>query len=128
MFFVSFVSMAAEPWKFWARDNENKINLNIDLYNESIEVPTMEMFGPMNGFMNGSGLYGVWSITSSKIQSEKIAIIRLSNDLGSETQEIRLTCVDDSTYQAELLKGVCMKKVVDGKKLQKITNVLTFKK
>lgn len=116
----------AEPWKFSAFSTEEKIRLQVDLYQESIEVPGMEMFGPMNGFMDGN-LYGVWSITSFKIKNEKEAVINLSNDLGSETQKVTLSQTSDSTYTARLEDGVVMKKVV-GRKLVKIPGVIIFKK
>lgn len=117
---------ANEPWRLnLSSQVEEGINLRLDLYEESIDVPGMEMFGPMNGYMNGKGIYGVWMITSFKIESEREAILRLSNDQGSETQSVRLTTLSDSTYQAELQGGVVMKKV-EGKKLVKLPSRLTF--
>lgn len=45
-------SLAAQgPWKLRLTCPQEKILLNIDLYEESITVPTMEDFGPMNGYM-----------------------------------------------------------------------------
>ncbi len=81
---------ARSPFKCTLYDRENKIYLHLDLYEESVNVPGMEMFGPMNGYMNGN-VYGIWMITSSKIENEKTATFRLSNDLGSETQEVKLS-------------------------------------
>ncbi|MCD8317624.1 MAG: hypothetical protein LUC45_01655 [Paraprevotella sp.] len=118
------LAQAAQPFKGTLYDSENKIFLHLDLYEESIEVPGMEMFGPMNGYMNGN-LYGVWTITSSKIEDDKDATFRLSNDLGSETQEVKLTVANDSTYLLEQVDGSVLKKVV-GKKLVKIPRDLTF--
>jgi len=124
--FVTQSVCANEPWRLdLASQIEEGINLRLDLYEESIDVPGMEMFGPMNGYMNGRGIYGVWMVTSFKIKSEREAILRLSNDQGSETQSIRLTTLSDSTYQAELQGGVVMKKV-EGKKLVKLPARLTF--
>ena len=84
------------------------------------------MFGPLHGYMNGN-VYGIWMITSAKIINEKEASIRLSNDFGSETQEIKLTVENDSTYNAELVDGVVIKKVIK-KKLVKIPQKITFTK
>ena len=120
---TSFI-IAQRPFKQNLYDPKNKINLHIDLYEESINVPGMEMFGPMKGYMNGN-VYGIWMITSSEIKDEKTAIIRLSNDFGSETQQVRLTIKDDSTYLFEQEDGAVIKKVV-GKKLVKIPRDLTF--
>ena len=85
----------------------------------------MEMFGPMGGYMNGN-VYGIWMVTSSKIEDERTATIRLSNDLGSETQQARLTIENDSTYVFEQEDGAVIKKVVK-KKLVKIPKKLTFR-
>ena len=117
---ISSVALGGEPWRLTLQDKANGLRLCLDLYEESIEVPGMEMFGPMNGYMNGKGLYGVWSVTSYDIKNDREALVRMSNDLGSDTQEIEVKALTDSTYQVDLVKGVSMKKVVGGKKLQKI--------
>lgn len=115
---------AAEPWKFRAFSNEEKIRLHMDLYQETIEVPGMEMFGSQNGYMSGD-IYGVWTITSFNIQNSKEAVINVSNDLGSETQKILLTLTSDSTLSARLEGAAVMKRVV-GKKLVKIPTTFNF--
>ena len=112
---------AGNPWKLNLTDPEEKITLTIDLHEESIEVPGMEMFGPMNGYLGGN-IYGVWVVTSFKIKKDK-AILRLSNDLGSETQEAELTQTSDSTYTLKLLGSTVVKRA-EGRKLHKITPTL----
>lgn len=125
--FVTQSLWANEPWRLHLQSMEEEgITLRIDLYDETIDVPGMELFGPMNGYMGGKGIYGVWMVTSFKIESDREATLRLSNDQGSETQRIRLTNLTDSTYQAELQGGVVMKKVVE-KKLVKLPSRLTFR-
>ena len=66
-------------------------------------------------------------ITSCKVKNEKEATIRLSNELGSENQEIELSVENDSIFRAKLKDGVSVKKVVN-KKLVKIPKELIFKK
>ena len=119
------IFVAQQPFKRTLYDPENKINLYIDLYEESIDVPGMEMFGPLHGYMNGN-VYGVWMITSAKIVDEKTATFRLSNDFGSETQQVRLTVENDSTYLFEQEDGAVIKKVVENRKLAKIPKKLKF--
>lgn len=114
------------PWKFRMRTDKSNIDMNIDLYEESINVPGMDMFGPMNGYISGN-IYGIWTVTSSKIISDKQASMRLSNDLGSETQEVLLTLQGDSICKMEL-KGSVVIKRVEGKKLVKIDSTQEFKK
>lgn len=119
-------SLAAQgPWKLRLTCPQEKINLNIDLYEESITVPTMEDFGPMNGYLNGN-VYGVWTVTSFRIKDNRSATINLSNDLGSETQETLLTQLNDSTWSLKLVGYTAVKRVV-GKKLVKISSELIMK-
>lgn len=119
-------SLAAQgPWKLRLTCPQEKINLDIDLYEESITVPTMEDFGPMNGYMNGN-IYGVWTVTSFRIKDNTAATLNLSNDLGSETQETLLTQLNDSTWSLKLVGRTVVKRVV-GKKLVKISPELIMK-
>lgn len=115
----ALASKAAEPWKLHLYNKEERMELHIDLYEESIDVPNMEMFGPMNGYLGGGGVYGKWMVTSFKIKDDHVATLRVSNDLGSETQSIQLTWLNDSTYAMDLQGGVVVKKVVN-KKLAKV--------
>ena len=115
---LSSTVMAQGPWKLKLLCPEENVRLHIDLYEESVKVPGMEMFGPMNGYLGGN-IYGVWTVTSLKIQDDKTATLRLSNDLGSETQKATLTQQSDSLYLLHL-DGVNVVKRVVGKKLVKV--------
>lgn len=116
---LASAAIAAGPWKMVLTDETDGIKLHIDLYEESVDVPGMDMFGPMNGYIAGKGVWGTWMITSFTIDSDNQATLRLSNDQGSETQKVRLTQQSDSTYMMELQGGVVVKKVVN-KKLEKL--------
>lgn len=120
------VLQADEKWVFKAFSPTEQVWLNINLYEESIEVPGMEMFGPMNGYVNGQGIYGTWMVTSVKKTTEKEALINLSNDLGSETQAVRLSLPNDSTCVFEQQEGHVIKKAV-GRKLVKIPQKIELK-
>ena len=122
--FVS--SMHAEgPWKFKLLCPEEDIHLQIDLYEETIKVPGMEMFGPQNGYLGGN-VYGVWTVTSFKIQDDKVATLKISNDLGSETQKLILTQQSDSIYTLRF-EGTNVVKRAVGRKLVKIPTELKMK-
>lgn len=123
--FLPLTISANEPWKVKLIDKKENITLCLDLYDESIEVPDMEMFGPMNGYLGGN-IYGAWPVTSFEIKKKK-AILRLSNDLGSETQEAELTQTSDSTYTLKLT-GFTVIKRVEGRKLVKIASTLNMVK
>ncbi|MCM1372310.1 MAG: hypothetical protein NC113_01495 [Bacteroides sp.] len=120
---VCMLSHAEDPWKLDLIDRNKNIILKINLDEECIEVPGMEAFGPMHGYLGGN-IYGVWAVTSFRINNKK-AILRLSNDLGSETQEVELTQTTDSTYQLKLV-GTTVIKRVEGHKLHKISPTLTM--
>ncbi len=120
---VCMLSHAEDPWKLDLIDRNKNIILKINLDEECIEVPGMEAFGPMHGYLGGN-VYGVWAVTSFRINNKK-AILRLSNDLGSETQEVELTQTTDSTYQLKLV-GTTVIKRVEGHKLHKISPTLTM--
>ncbi len=126
LFLLSGKVVAQDTFKGTFFSREEKLNLVLDLYQESVEVPGMEMFGPMHGYLNGN-VYGVWSVTSATVKDTRTAVLRLSNDLGSETQEVRLTQTTDSTYLFEQVEGVVIKKVVK-KKLVKIPSKIVFLK
>lgn len=122
---TSILSYAGQPWKLNLIDPKEKISLKMDLYEESIVVPGMEMFGPMHGYLGGN-IYGVWTITSFKIKKD-MAVIRLSNDLGSETQEAELKQTSDTTYTLKLTGSTVVKRA-EGRKLHKITSTLKMVK
>ena len=109
---------AQGPWKIKLHCPEEDISLHIDLYEESIKVPGMEMFGPQNGYLGGN-IYGVWTVTSFKIQDDKTATLKLSNDLGSETQKVTLKQQSDSIYVLRFDGTNVIKRAV-GRKLVKI--------
>lgn len=120
--FLHFVAVhAGQPWRLSLTSPKEGINLVVDLYEESIEVPTLEDFGPMNGYMDGN-IYGVWYVTSFKLENDKMATIKLANDLGSEIQKIQLTQTTDSTWQMKFL-GTNVVRRVAGKKLVKVPDV-----
>lgn len=125
--FAFFTAVLGEqPWKLQLHDPEEKINLHIDLYEESIEVPGLEAFGPMNGYLGGN-IYGVWYVVGFDIKDDQHATITIANDLGSEDQKLTLTQNSDSTYQLKFL-GYNAVKRAQGKKLVKIPSELKMEK
>ena len=116
---------AQGPWKMKLHCPDENIQLHIDLYDETIRVPGMEMFGPQNGYLGGN-IYGIWTVTSFKIQNDKTATIKLSNDLGSETQKATLTQESDSIYVLHFDGTNVVKRAV-GRKLVKIPSEFRMK-
>lgn len=118
LFCTAILFHAEKTWKLKLHCPEEKINLNLDLYEESIEVPGLETFGPMNGYLDGN-IYGVWYVVGFDIKDDKHATVTIANDLGSEDQKLTLTQTSDSTYQLKFL-GYNAVKRAQGKKLVKI--------
>lgn len=124
MLWASLMVFGGKPWKKSLTCKTEKIDLVFDLYEESILVPGMEMFGPMNGYMAGD-IYGVWYVTGFDIQSDKKVILKVANDLGSENQKMLLTQQSDSTWLLQF-QGHQVVKRVKGKKLVKIPSEMLF--
>ena len=103
LFSFSYVTSPAQEAEIFSGDFYNKSNdiaLHLNLLEETINIPGFSMLGPTNGYMNGN-VYGTWIVTSFKIK-DKTAIIRLSNDFGSETQEIAFKHVSADTFSLEM--------------------------
>ena len=126
MFAIVTAVFGEQPWKLQLRCSEEKIDFHIDLYEESIEVPGMEAFGPMNGYLGGN-IYGVWYVVGFDIKDDHHATITIANDLGSEDQKLTLTQTSDSTYQLKFL-GYNAVKRAQGKTLVKIPSELKMEK
>ena len=112
------VALGGQPWKLRLYQPEEKVDLHLDLYEESISVPGLEDFGPMNGYLGGN-IYGVWYVVGFDIKDDQHATVTIANDLGSEDQKLSLTQTSDSTYQLKFL-GYNAVKRAQGKKLVKI--------
>lgn len=115
---IGATCLGQKPWKLKLQQPEEKIDLVIDLYEESIEVPTMEAFGPMNGYLGGN-IYGVWYVVGHDIKDDRHATLTIANDLGSEDQKLTLSQTSDSTYTLKFLGHNAVKRA-EGKKLVKI--------
>lgn len=124
LFLYNYSVQGDTPWKLKLTCPKEKIDLVIDLYEESVEVPTMEMFGPMNGYLGGN-IYGVWYVVSFKTKG-KTAEIKIANDLGSETQNIELMQLTDSTWRMKFANPNVVRRVA-GKKLVKVPSDYVMK-
>lgn len=127
VFLSSLVCYSGEPFQGRFVSKDLGLKLEFNLYDESVEVPGMEMFGPLNGYIAGEGLYRTWYISKIRQIEGQKAIVHFSNDLGSETQPVELTLVNDSILHFREIEGSVMKKAV-GKKLVKITSSFEMKR
>lgn len=84
----SFTQEEKRPFKGSFFNKENNIRLEIDLYDTTVVAPAYSFLGAMNGYMTGN-LYDAWFVTAHDIKKGK-ATVKLSNDLGADTQELLL--------------------------------------
>ncbi len=124
---MAHYAIAEEPFKGTFECSDLKIKLVVDLYEESIEVPGMSMFGPLNGYLRGSDLYCTWYVSTVRKCDDNSAVVHFSNELGSETQAVEMALKGDSILTLRQKGGNTFKKVV-GKKLQKLPTEFTFKR
>lgn len=105
---------------------ETGVNMYLNLYEESLTAPGFEFLGPMHGYMK-DGIYGTWMVTKFTLKDDNKAIIRFSNDIGSDSQDIEFTQKADSTFTYHTIGGNSIRRAV-GRKLVKVTGEMTFKR
>lgn len=105
---------------------ETGVNMYLNLYEETLTAPGFEFLGPMHGYMK-DGIYGTWMITKFTIKDDNKAVIRFSNDIGSDSQDIEFTQKTDSTYTYHAIGGNSIRRAV-GRKLVKVTGEMVFER
>ena len=78
-----------------------------------------------HGYLDGktnNHVYGVWMLVSHQMHGNQVRL-RFSNDIGSDSQDILLTALNDSTFQYEATGGNCIRKV-SGRKLEKTPSTM----
>lgn len=101
---------------------ETGLRMYLDLDEESIDIPGMSFLGPTNGYLDGidnNHVYGVWMLLKFNIEDNKVKL-RFSNDIGSDSQDIVLTRIDDDTFDYVATGTNAIRKVEGGRKLVKI--------
>lgn len=121
--------IAGQPFKGTFYCAETRVRIILDLYAQSIKIPGYDFFGQTNGYMRGdtnTDLYGIWMLTDFKIKG-KTAILRFSNDMGSDSQTIEFTAQSDGTFRYKTSGGNEIRKAVK-RKLVKISDTMVFKR
>ena len=117
---------AEGPFHAYLFNDEYKVFLRINLYEQDIIISWQEMFGPLPGFLAREGNNYCWIITDFTIDGNK-AELEITNDYGSEDLTATLTCVNDSVYTLRQNSGSTMK-VPEKKSWRKLPTTLTFKR
>lgn len=115
------------PFKGHFENEEYGVFLEINLYEQNINVPAHELFGPLPGYFGKrrNGFY--WLVTDGKPKTKAKAELSLINDYGSEDLKATLTKRNDSTFVLRQEEGSVLKVPNNGKWL-KLPKELELKK
>lgn len=116
-----------KPFRAYLANKEFEIYMQINFYEQNIEVPGQELYGPLPGYLGKERNSFCWVITSAKLKNETTAEVSFINDFGSEDFTARLTQLNDSTYELKHIEGSALKVPKNGK-WQKLPNVIEFKR
>jgi hypothetical protein len=106
-------------------NKEYDVSMHLNFYDQDIEVPGMELFGQLPGYLTNGHSVFCWLVTEAEMEDDHAARLVMVNESGSEDLTASLTQVNDSTYTLHQLKGSTLK-VLKGKKWQKLPSNMTF--
>lgn len=110
-------------------NNEYKVSLRINLYDNNIKVPGQEIFGEIGGFLRSDDDSRCWLITSSNVNEKKrTAQLEIINDYGSEDLTATLSYnPKDSIYTLKQNGGSTIK-IARNRKWIKLPTTMQFKR
>ena len=120
-----FMIANAQTFKGSFLNDEYKIQMELNLYNDSIPVPGIDdekCYGYFRG--NTNGMWVILKVIS--IEAEK-AVFRASCDNGSDSQNVELTVGEDGKLVMRQLKDAFIK-TISGKKYVKLPKTVEFHK
>lgn len=107
-------------------NDEFKVYMDINLYENNVIVPNQELFGEIPGYFGAKRDQRKWLITSAKIDGKNSATLEIVNDYGSEDLTATLTFnPEDGSYVLRQKSGSRIKIVVN-RKWVKIPTELKF--
>lgn len=107
-------------------NDEFKVYMDINLYENNVIVPNQELFGETPGYFGAKRDERKWLITSAKIDGKNTATLEIVNDYGSEDLTATLTFnPEDGSYMLRQKSGSRIKIVVN-RKWVKIPTELKF--
>jgi len=120
-----YAQNSTKVFKGYMWNEEYQVYLQIDFYNETVNVPGNELYGLLPGYLGKKNNSFCWPITAATIKDEKTATLSLINDYGSEDLTATLTQRDDTTFVLKQEKGSSLKVPKNGK-WQKLPKTLPF--
>jgi len=115
------------PFKGYLFNDEYKVYMRLNFYEQDVIISWQELFGPLPGFLAREGNNYCWIVTDFNISDNK-AELEMTNDYGSEDLTATLTQVDDSTYTLRQKSGSTLKVPAQKKGWTRLPTTLTLKK
>ncbi|MGM9780184.1 MAG: hypothetical protein ACI3ZD_17895 [Prevotella sp.] len=126
-FSLGFAQTSDKPFKGRFENDEYKVYLVLNLYNQNVKVPGQDLYGELPGYLGKRNNSFCWLITGAKVKSSAKATINLINEYGSEDLEATLTLQGDSLLTLKQGEGSDIK-VPNKGKWQKLPSTLIFKR
>lgn len=124
---ATYAQKEHRPFRAYLFNKEYEIFMQINFYEQNINIPGQELYGPLPGYLGKERNSFCWVITSAKLKNVRTAELAFINDYGSEDFTARLTQLNDSTYELKHLDGSALKVPKNGK-WQKIPNLIELKR
>lgn len=115
------------PFHAYLTNKEFEIFLQINFYEQDVNVPGQELYGQLPGYLGKERNTFCWVITAAKLKDERTAEASFINDYGSEDFTALLTQVNDSVYTLKHLDGSALKVPKNGR-WQKLPTLIELKR
>lgn len=123
---VKLAAQSNKVFHTYIYNDEFKVYMDINLYENNVIVPNQELFGETPGYFGAKRDERKWLITSAKIDDKNSATLEIANDYGSEDLTATLTFnPEDGSYVLRQKSGSRIKIVVN-RKWVKIPTELKF--
>lgn len=123
---VKLAAQSDKVFHTYIYNDEFKVYMDINLYENNVIVPNQELFGETPGYFGAKRDERKWLITSAKIDGKNTATLEIVNDYGSEDLTATLTFnPEDGSYVLKQKSGSRIKIVVN-RKWVKIPTELKF--
>lgn len=114
----------AKPFQGRIGNTEYRIYIQMNFYDNNVEVPEQELLGAMSGFLGDSIDSRKWLFTSAKVR-KNVATLQIINDYGSEDLVATLTKNSDNSFTLNQIDGSRIK-IARNRKWKKLPKELVF--
>ena len=113
---VKLAAQSDKVFHTYIYNDEFKVYMDINLYENNVIVPDHVLFGEIPGYFGAKRDQRKWLITSAKIDDKNSATLEIVNDYGSEDLTATLTYnPEDGSYVLKQKSGSRIKIVVNRK-------------